>query len=30
MMTLELLLVGLVALGLLVYLVYSMLYPERF
>jgi K+-transporting ATPase KdpF subunit len=29
-MGLELLFVGLVALGLLVYLVYSMLYPERF
>jgi K+-transporting ATPase KdpF subunit len=29
-MTLELLLVGLVALALLVYLVYAMLYPERF
>lgn len=29
-MDLELVLVGLVALGLLVYLVYSMLYPERF
>lgn len=29
-MDLELVLVGLVALGLLIYLVYSMLYPERF
>jgi K+-transporting ATPase KdpF subunit len=29
-MDLELILVGLVALGLLIYLVYSMLYPERF
>ncbi len=29
-MALELILVGLVALGLLIYLVYSMLYPERF
>ncbi len=29
-MSLELILVGLVALGLLIYLVYSMLYPERF
>ncbi|MDX2160429.1 MAG: K(+)-transporting ATPase subunit F [bacterium] len=29
-MSLELVIVGLVALGLLVYLVYSMLYPERF
>jgi K+-transporting ATPase KdpF subunit len=29
-MDLELLLVGLVAFGLLVYLVYSMLYPEKF
>ncbi len=26
----ELILVGLVALGLLIYLIYSMLYPERF
>lgn len=29
-MDLEFILVGLVALGLLIYLVYSMLYPERF
>lgn len=29
-MDLELILVGLVALGLLIYLAYSMLYPERF
>jgi K+-transporting ATPase KdpF subunit len=29
-MSLELVLIGLVALGLLVYLVYAMLYPERF
>lgn len=29
-MSLELVIVGLVALGLLIYLVYSMLYPERF
>ncbi len=29
-MSLELIFVGLVALGLLVYLVYSLLYPERF
>lgn len=29
-MELEIILVGLVALGLLIYLVYSMLYPERF
>jgi len=29
-MSLELILVVLVALGLLIYLVYSMLYPERF
>jgi K+-transporting ATPase KdpF subunit len=29
-MDVELVIVGLVALGLLVYLVYSMLYPERF
>jgi K+-transporting ATPase KdpF subunit len=29
-MELELILVGLVAFGLLIYLVYSMLYPERF
>lgn len=29
-MDLEMLLVGLTALGLLLYLVYSLLYPERF
>ncbi len=29
-MSLELILVGLVALGLLIYLGYSLLYPERF
>jgi K+-transporting ATPase KdpF subunit len=29
-MTWELLLTGLVALALLVYLIYSLLYPERF
>jgi K+-transporting ATPase KdpF subunit len=29
-MTLELAIVGLVALALLIYLVYSMLFPERF
>ena len=29
-MNIELLLVGLVALGLLVYLVYTLLFPERF
>ncbi len=29
-MSLELVIVGLAALGLLIYLVYSMLYPERF
>jgi K+-transporting ATPase KdpF subunit len=29
-MSLDLVFVGLVALGLLVYLVYSMLYPEKF
>ncbi|MBW4439088.1 MAG: K(+)-transporting ATPase subunit F [Pleurocapsa minor GSE-CHR-MK-17-07R] len=29
-MDLELVLVGIVVLGLLIYLVYSMLYPERF
>jgi len=29
-MALELILVGLIALGLLVYLGYSLLYPERF
>lgn len=29
-MTIELVLVGLVALGLLIYLVYALLYPERF
>jgi K+-transporting ATPase KdpF subunit len=29
-MSLELIFVGLVALALLVYLVYSLLYPERF
>jgi K+-transporting ATPase KdpF subunit len=29
-MDLELIVVGLVALGLLAYLVYSLLYPERF
>jgi K+-transporting ATPase KdpF subunit len=29
-MDLEIIFVGLVAFGLLIYLVYSMLYPERF
>jgi K+-transporting ATPase KdpF subunit len=29
-MDLELLLVGMIAFGLLVYLIYSMLYPEKF
>ena len=29
-MNIELLLVGLVAVGLLVYLVYTLLFPERF
>lgn len=29
-MDIELMLAGLVALGLLIYLVYSLLYPERF
>jgi K+-transporting ATPase KdpF subunit len=29
-MTLDMLIVGVIALGLLIYLVYSLLYPERF